>query len=268
MKWEQLYRQLKCEFNTAKQIHEQLLPKKIQTVNGLSFAAHYQPAYIMGGDFYDVIQKGDKLVIYLCDVSGHDLAAAMLAVFVKHTIKDYTLIAQTKDVNPSKLLHYLAEQFLHENYPDDYFICIFIIVLDLDNMELRYCGAGFHNMPLVYWEKGGQAWLMADGLPITSHLPLELLNFNEKSLILSPGTTIFLNTDGLTEHQSNGTLYEDRLSHVFYENATLPPQRLAQVILKDFQDFNNGSMQNKDDITFLILQVEKDNVNTRSFKKT
>jgi anti-sigma regulatory factor (Ser/Thr protein kinase) len=49
----------------------------------------------------------------------------------------------------------------------------------------------------------------------------------------------------------------DRLSDVFYKNAHLQSQLIAQAVTDDFCTFNNGSLQGKDDITFLVLQVER-----------
>ena len=72
---------------------------------------------------------------------------------------------------------------------------------------------------------------------------------------LTPGTTIFCNTDGLTEQDSNGSYYRDRLPEVFFQNAHLPAHLVAQAVVDDFRDFNNGSLQGKDDITLLVLKV-------------
>ncbi len=90
---------------------------------------------------------------------------------------------------------------------------------------------------------------------ITSYLPTEILTLHDETVVITPGTTIFLTTDGLTEQGSEGSYYMDRLPGVFYENAHLPATLVAQAVLNDFRIFNNGSLQGKDDITFLVLQV-------------
>ncbi len=77
------------EISKAQQVHKQILPQSLPSIETISFAAYYQPAEKMGGDFYDVIHRGNKLIFYLSDVSGHGMDGAMLSLFVKHTINSY-----------------------------------------------------------------------------------------------------------------------------------------------------------------------------------
>jgi PAS domain S-box-containing protein len=168
---EQLNTQLNKEMDKARHMHDRTLPKSLPEVEGISFAAHYQPAQKLGGDFYDVIQKDKKLIFYLSDVSGHGLDGAMLSVFVKHTIKGYLAFSPDNSISPANILRYLTKQFAQESYPEEYFICIFIAVLDLKSMELTYSGAGFQDTPFVRLGSGDKLRLTSKGLFITSYLP-------------------------------------------------------------------------------------------------
>lgn len=253
---EDLYHTLHEEMNKARNIHEHILPSTLPHVEGISFDAHYQPAERMGGDFYDVIRVGDKLVIYLSDVSGHSLDSAMLSFFVKHTIKGFLSLSSLESLTPENILAHLAEEFQQTNYPQEYFICIFMGVLDLETMEFVYSGAGFQDTPLVSMGNGERLALKSRGLFITSIFSLDKLSLEERRIELTPGTTIFFNTDGLTEEGEPGAFYGDRLSEVFYEREYLPPDRISQAVVEDFRDFNHGSLQGRDDITFLVMQVE------------
>ncbi|HHU76647.1 MAG TPA: SpoIIE family protein phosphatase, partial [Firmicutes bacterium] len=255
---EGLYRKLDEEINKARQVHERTLPRTFPTVEGLSFAAHYQPAERLGGDFYDVARVGKKLLIYLSDVTGHGVDGAILSVFVKHTIKGYLSFAQEKDILPGKILRYLSTQFRQKNLSEEYFICVFLASLDLETMELTYTAAGFQDAPLVRLGNGGRLRLTSKGLFLSPAFSEELLNLQEKKIRLTPGTTIFFNTDGLTEQGAHGVYYGTRLPDVFYEHSHLPPQLIAEIVREDFRKFNGGSLQGSDDITFLVLQVDPD----------
>ena len=265
---EQLYQQLDEEINKARMVHERILPSQLPDTEGLSFAAHYQPAQKMGGDFYDVIQKEGRIIFYLSDVSGHGLDGAMLSVFVKHTIKSYVAFTSVESIGPAGILCHLAEQFCQENYPEEFFVCVFMAVLDLDTMKLTYSGAGFQDKPLVYLGNGKKTTLSSRGLFISPNFPPELFSLQEQSIHLTPGTTIFLNTDGLTEQSNNGTYYIKRLPSVFYEHAHLAPQIIAQAVVDDFRAFNRGSLQGSDDITFLVLQVDSEEKKTHRLELT
>ena len=252
---EELYHQLDEELNKARQMHERTMPTALPTVSGLSFASHYQPAKKLGGDFYNVIQSGNKLIFYLSDVSGHGLDGAMLSVFIKEAIDSYVDL-KPDDISPHKILQHLSRQFSRGNYPEELYICILMTVLDLETMKFTFSGAGFQDALLVQLGDGEKIQLNSKGLFITSYYHSEMMDFHEESITLTPGTTIFFNTDGLSEQENQGEYYMDRLSDVFYKNAHLPPQLVAQTVIEDFRKFNGNSLQGNDDITFVVLQVD------------
>ncbi len=252
---EQLYRQLDKETDKARQFHERIFPESLPQVEDISFAACYQPATRVGGDFYSVFVNRNKLFIYLSDVTGHGLEGALLSVFVKEAIGSYIALTDEEAMSPGMILRHLDRQYRRENYPEDYFICIFLVRLDLETLELTYSGAGFHNAPLVRLGAGNHIRLENQGLPISSTIPRELHEFHETSIQLSPGTTILFNTDGLTEQSINEVSYDDRLETVFQNNSHLPPLALVQAIKEDFKGFNRGFFQGSDDITFLVMQL-------------
>ena len=189
-------------------------------------------------------------------MTGHGVDGAILSVFVKHTINGYLFFSTEDQVRPKNILRYLSRQFQQKNLPVEYFICIFLAVLDLETMEFTYTAAGFQDAPMIKLGNGECSNLVSKGLFLTPSFPEELLSLQEKKIRLTPGTTIFFNTDGLTEQYVNGTYYGMRLPTVFYEHSSLPPQEIARIIREDFRKFNGGSLQGNDDITFLILQVD------------
>ncbi len=254
---EYLYRQLDQEMDRAREVHKRTLPKRLPSVKGISLAAHYQPAAMLGGDFYDVVKLGNKLIIYLSDVTGHGADGAMLSLFVKHTIKGFLSFSPEKSICPENILRYLSIQFQQKNLSEDYFICIFLAILDLETRELTYTAAGFQDSPLVRLGNGEQVKLVSRGLFISPAFSDDLLNLQESSIELTPGSTVLFNTDGLTEQQGAGGLhYGERLPGVFYGHSDLPPRQIVQIICDDFQKFNGGSRQGNDDITFLVLQID------------
>ena len=252
---ESVYSQLNEELDKARIIHERNLPEEMPEVEGLSMHAYYQPAWRMGGDFYHAVQAGNKLVFYLSDVSGHGMEGALLSAFVKGAIDSYITL-KPEEIEPGKMLHYLNRQYYRENYPDDYFICIFLMVLDLETMELIYTGAGFHELPLVQLGTGEKLSLRIEGPPISSVIPEEIMDYPEGKIKLTSGSTVLVSTDGLTEQLAGEELYGQRLSQVFYEHSHLPPEIIISAILEDFYSFNGGSMQAEDDITLGVIQIE------------
>jgi len=251
---EELYSQLNAEIDKTRRIHERTLPTSLPQVKGVSFAAHYQPAVQVGGDFYNVIHAENKLILFLSDVSGHSLEGALFSAFVKEAISSY--ISMGGELKPAKILEYLDGQYRQENFPEDYFICIYLAVLDLETMEFTYTAAGFQDAPLLRTAEGSMYSLVNEGLPISNILAPNLLNFTEKSLVIRPGDTVLINTDGLTEQLIDEEPYGYRLKDVFDNFAHLPPEAVVHGINQDFRRFNNNSLQGDDDITLLVMQVD------------
>lgn len=256
---EHLYEHLNEEMDKARRIHERSFSHNLPVVEGISFAAHYQPAERLGGDFYHVLRAGNKLVIYLSDVMGHGIDGAMLSLFVKEAIDSYISLKQD-EIEPHKILDHLNRQYRKANYPHDYFIAIFLAVLDLDTMELQYSAAGFQDAPLVSHGNGEHTGLIVKNLPISATLPPESIDLHAAKTKLQPGMCILFNTDGLTEQVVNDKFYYQRLKDVFHANSYLPAADLVQAIITDFHRFNQGSSQGDDDITLLVLQVEGESV--------
>jgi|GEM_PF-2860630 len=243
------------EIEKARLVHERSLQEDFPQVEGYDFAAHYQPARVLGGDFYRVIHKGNQLIVYLADVSGHGLDGAMLSVFIKNTIDNYLFLRhdEGKLFMPEEILHYLTEQFYKENYPEEYFLCVFLWILNLDTNMCYFSGAGFQNPPIAVLLGGECVQLISKGMPISSALPPELTDYQVVCRKFSPGTTILFTTDGLVEQVQNGREYGDRLRRIFLENCHLTPEQIVSVINNDFMEFNGG-LQGDDDITFLVLK--------------
>lgn len=253
---ESLYRHLDQEMDKAREIHERTLPATLPQIEGISMSAYYQPAQKIGGDFYDVIQIGDKLVFYLSDFSGHGLDSAMLSVFVKNTINSFLALVPEEEISPDNILHHLSKLYYQESYPDDYFICIFLAVLDLQTKVLSYTGAGFHVPPLARLENETIKELISQGLPISSAVSPELLELTEDHLQISPGTTLFFTTDGLVEQSGYEDDYEIPLKNAIEDKGHLPPEMAVRAINEHFRELGcPDASNNNDDITLLVFQV-------------
>ncbi len=249
---ELIYNQLDRELEKARRIHEKTLPASIPRIKDISISSHYQPAQKIGGDFYDIIQNEEKLIIYLSDVTGHSMEGSMLSIFVKEAVNSFISL-KPEEIEPEKILVHLYNQYNKQGYPLDYFICIFLAVLDLKTCQFAYTGAGFQTPQLV--DTGRERFqLLSQGLPISSAVPREIIDLKSKTIQITRGTTILLTTDGLVEQASGDELYGERLEKVFYENSHLSTEALVSRINQDFLSFND-SLQGDDDITLCVIKM-------------
>jgi sigma-B regulation protein RsbU (phosphoserine phosphatase) len=72
------------ELEMARDVQRRLLPPTELTGPGWQVAARYQPARVMAGDFYDVLQRADgSLDLIVADVAGKGFAASLIMASVK-----------------------------------------------------------------------------------------------------------------------------------------------------------------------------------------
>ncbi|HOQ02170.1 MAG TPA: SpoIIE family protein phosphatase [Acetivibrio clariflavus] len=112
-----------------------------------------------------------------------------------------------------------------------------MVVFDLNTKELIYCNAGFHKYPLLVRDDEKIVGLNKVGLPITTAIDTDLLKYEDHSLPLSAGMTLFMMSDGLPEQRVNNEFYENRLKELLTEVSCLKPAQIVQKVHKDFTDF-------------------------------
>lgn len=117
---------------------------------------------------------------------------------------------------------------------------------------MTYCNAG-HNPP-IWIDRGGEV----SPLPLTHDLVLAAMEdkqYHEKEIILNPGDSLFLYTDGVTEANNlAGELYGDnRLLENCKTYTGLSPREIVSSITHSVSTFAMGAVQS-DDITLLAIR--------------
>src|SRR5437899_9544771 len=73
------HERLKRDLEFARKVQRGLLPRRLPKVPGYEFVAHYEPAFEVGGDYYDFVpQPRQRITVLLGDVAGKGVAAALL----------------------------------------------------------------------------------------------------------------------------------------------------------------------------------------------
>ncbi len=264
VEYERIRKKLEVEIANAVKIHKRSLPVSLPDTENISFASLYVPAEEIGGDLFDAFKVDNGLlddyfeqyVCFIADVSGHGLDSAMLAIFVKDTIRSFFRLKHVPGqlLSPKEIMHFFIEQYIKEGYPDEYLVCLFIAVFDLKTNELTYCNAGIHICPLLIKDEDNIIELSNAGLPISSGIDADLLKYEDFSLLLSPTMTLFIMSDGLPEQRSGNEFYEDRLKQLFTEIYSLKPFDIIRRIHEDFTDFLKYE-KIKDDITLVVVKL-------------
>ena len=257
MELESLYEDLSEEFKKASQLHQQFLPTNLPEIEGITYDTYFKPADRLGGDFYDIFELEGEFLFYLADVSGHGLDGSMLNIFLRENINNYLLYEHNdgEELNLSQLITYIAEKYSEEDFPDNYFICLLLGVLDIDEMEINFANAGFQFPPIKITKEGEIISLDCSGMPISAVVNRDIyLEQQEERISLEQGEDIFLTTDGLLEERSGDQMYgEERLKEVLAANHSLPASLIINRVKEDFEEFARSS-RGQDDLTFFTLK--------------
>ena len=264
VEYEKIRQKLDVEIANAIKIHKRSLPESLPNTENISFGSLYIPAEGLGGDLFDVFKVDNGLlddffeqyVCFISDVSGHGLDSAMLAIFVKDTIRSFFRLKHIPGqlVSPKEIMDYFVEQYIKEGYPEEYLVCLFLVVFDLKTKELTYCNAGFHKCPILIRDRENIIELDNGGLPISTAIDSDLYNYEDSFLDLSPEMTLFIMSDGLPEQRYNNEFYEARLKNLLPEIYSLKPDNLVEKIREDFTDFLRYEKID-DDVTLVVVKL-------------
>ncbi|GAA3132709.1 SpoIIE family protein phosphatase [Streptomyces echinatus] len=239
-------------------LQQSLLPDTLPQVPGVETSAYYHTASPdrLGGDFYDVFPvDGKRFAFFLGDVCGKGPEAAALTSLTRYTLR----AAALHNPEPVSALTTL-NKVLHERYSG--------------SGDPRYCTAVFGTLEAgpatgqttVRLASGGHPpalVLRADGtadyLPTPGGLLVGVLpeaRFTTAATVLSPGDTLLLYTDGLTEARTGKdrtSLYgDDGLLAFATSHAGTPPHAVVQALTGLLDSFGDGL---DDDTALLALGV-------------
>ena len=180
---------------TAQRLQAAILPEVLPAVGELRCAGRYLPAewgIDVGGDWYDAFLLADgRVALVVGDVAGHGLPAASTMTQLRNMLRAYAFDTPSPADVLSRLDHVLVE-----TGSEEYATC-FYATLDVEGRTLLFANAG-HPAPVVI--PPGQPPRL---LPMaTAPLLGSGTTPAEESVVLEPGTTVLLFTDGLIERRA------------------------------------------------------------------
>lgn len=245
-------KKIHSELSTAQNMQISLLPnaanmQEIEKKFGLQMAAHFEPSDKLGGDFWQTISLSrQRICFYMCDFSGHGLAAAL------NTFRLHTLIFQMRlhIDKPSGFLKEINRQ-LCILLQRGQFATFFAGIYDARAKTLFYSGAGSPS-PFYY---SGDKWrvLPVRGLPLGISPEAE---YEDKAVSFQHGDRLFLYSDALTEAvnaQGERASEDQLLRFVWEETANRGVKEGLSEVINRFYSFAPRPVQ--DDITALLIEA-------------
>ncbi len=247
---EQLYA-IHQELNIARRIQQAIIPQVFPPFPGrkdFDVFASMTPAKEVGGDFYDFFLIDDRHFGFVVgDVSGKGVPAAIFMAMSRTLLKSTAI----KGVSPGECLTH-TNKILSSESETAMFVTVFYGVLDTVTGEMTYSNGG-HNPPYIL-RAGG----VVEEIGITGGIVVGIMGgftYEQASLKLNPGDSIFIFTDGVTEAMDiQDEMYSDeRLKEFLEKQSDSTVESLVKNVVTDVQTYVNGAPQS-DDITALSVR--------------
>jgi sigma-B regulation protein RsbU (phosphoserine phosphatase) len=233
------------ELDDARRIQQRLMPTEIPQLAGFRISGTWQPARLVGGDYFDVMRLDDNAVaVSIADVCGKGMPAAMMVANLQAAVKT----CASKGMRPKDLCE-AVNRLMCGNMAEG-FITFFYCVIESQPKRLTYCNAG--HVPPVFArartgrlsEGGGILGVFADW------------RYEEAELALASGDRILMYTDGITESRnlSDEEFGEDRLIDLVLGSRHLDAGALAERVVAAASQFSNGNFS--DDLTVVAISVD------------
>lgn len=245
-------RRMKKELDYAREIQLSMLPPNKMTINNYEIAGVSIPTYEVGGDYYDYFEMpGNKLGIFICDVSGHGVASALLLSGLRSCL--HLILEETS--NPAEIFVKL-NRMIRKTQQRKMFVSAVFAIINTQNHTCSLLNAGhlppykiaFDNSELIKFNKH-TITLGALDIEDPTFLEEQIIKFDLKS-----NDKLILYTDGVTEAMNpyRNEYGFEKLEQFLFTHANESTNSLLNSLISSVNNFISDTEQ-KDDLSILIV---------------
>ena len=238
---------LERELKVAADIQLSILPDILPSVPGFDFGARILPARHVGGDFYDAFPVDETHIgVVIGDVADKGVPSALFMA------RSHALIMAEADtgITPGEVLQLVNRHITHLDKSAQFVTALYGI-LDTMTGEFSYARAG-HEPPLILNPDG-----TVERIPHAPGMSLglwETITLDERMVLLEPGSTLLLYTDGMTDCRDPlGVAFGlENIKSCLAEMTGRPAQEVCDRLFQTLMDYQKGSPQD-DDVTLVAV---------------
>jgi sigma-B regulation protein RsbU (phosphoserine phosphatase) len=236
------------ELQMAYRVQSSLIPKEAPQVPGWEFAASWQPAREVSGDFYDFIScANDCMGFVIADVTDKGMPASLIMAMTRSILRS----SLDQAASPAEGI-IKANNLICSDSNIGMPITAFYAVIDTSKDQIIYVNAGHH--PPLFYRSGGESpvHLKRTGM-LLGFLENEI--YTQESIMVDVGDFLVLYTDGITDaaNSKQESYGMARFQDAVREHRNGSARQILVGIEKSVQAFI-GKTAPYDDITLLIAR--------------
>ncbi|MBN1584173.1 MAG: SpoIIE family protein phosphatase [Anaerolineae bacterium] len=241
---------LERELQMARELQTSFLPHETPSIPGWEFAARWQPAREVAGDYYDFID-GEQFGVVIADVCDKGMPAALFMVLTRSIVR--ASLGHTS-CSADDIAH--ANRLICADSESGMFVTLFYARIEPEIGRVTYVNGG-HNPPLLFnqkcCEKAEQLIKLTRtgmALGVMADTP-----YAQQQVHLDRGDLILLYTDGVTEatNECGQEFGMERLQQVLFEHRHLSAVALISELESDIHEFV-GDAPSFDDIAIVVAK--------------
>lgn len=244
---------LESDLKKAQRVQRKFLPAGFPRVPDFDFFGYYAPCNQLGGDFFGTITLSDgRIALYLVDVAGHGVSAAMITVTFRELMRTRHRSSSDDKLfgEPAEVLHYMNDALLEEHFDPPIFVSMVYSVINPATGEVSVSCAG-HPAPILVSGPNQVGGVRAGGTVLGTQASTV---YTTTKCTLNPGDALLFYSDGLPDARNAGEqeFSASRLLQFMGTQHTLTAPVIAEKLEQRLHEHLDG-MPPTDDVTFLIV---------------
>jgi sigma-B regulation protein RsbU (phosphoserine phosphatase) len=257
--------QIEEELKMARELQLALLPQEFPSLprnaaprdSALRFFSFYHPTGSVSGDYFDVFPLSDTSAgMFICDVMGHGVRAALVTAMMHAFVQDFNARAGDPGALLTEVNHGLTA--ILKQTGTTLYATAFYLVADVARGRMFYANAG-HPSPLHVQRSTGQVEpLRTNGKTGPALGLFKDATYQTCEQPISAGDILLLFTDGLFEVEGrNDEQYtQERLLAAVRKRVKLGPAELVRDVLAEVKEFSVHKGFD-DDVCLVGAEVER-----------
>ena len=244
-------KKLEEEINMARKLQKEIFPREIEESDSFQIEVLTKPCATIGGDFFNIIRLDNEHIgIFLSDICGHGLQAALLTFTLANAFK--SAINSTRTISARETVTHL-NSLLVKQFPTGSFATCSYLVLNEKDSSITFSGA--FETPLLYFKAGSDVTYLKNGnIVFLGLVDNEMIKIEESFINLNTDQKIFIFTDGLPEvkNQAGMRFGIEKIRDIIISCSDEPLKNICNILYDEARQYSEERIF--DDITLIGIE--------------